>query len=103
MNIADKFASPLRQKVVGENLIFTTHKQPHAAEKMVKHLHGLPISTGRGVQGFDAYATIVVSCDNQTPCTLWTAAPSPQTGDAQHYDSFVANIAREYKSRFSNL
>ena len=99
VNIATKFAcSPLRQK--GEALDVTQHKQPHAAERMVSHLRGLPIRDTIEETGFDAYATIVVDCDNQGPVALWDALPAPQPGDRDHYDTFVRRISGSYSSRF---
>ena len=63
---------------------------------MVNHLRGLPIRDAADGFGFDAYATVVVDCDNQGPATLWTAPPSPQPGDKDHYDTFVNRIAAAY-------
>ena len=85
VNIATTFVSPLRQK--SPELHVSKHKQPHAAERMINHLRGLPIRDSTKKTGFDAYATIVVDCDNQGPVTLWTNPPAPQPGDADHYDT----------------
>jgi hypothetical protein len=98
VNIAPTFVSPLRQK--SKKLHVSRHKQPHAAERMIKHLRGLPIRNTIDQTGFDAYATIVVDCDNQGPTTLWTAPPAPQPGEPDHYDSFLRRIAEAYRSRF---
>jgi hypothetical protein len=94
VNIATTFVSPLRQ--ASKRLYLSKHKQPHAAERMVNHLRGLPIRDTADGFGFDAYATIVVDCDNQGPATLWTDPPSPQPGDRDHYDTFVQRIAAAY-------
>jgi hypothetical protein len=98
VNIAATFVSPLRQK--SKKLHVSNHKQPHAAERMVNNLRGLPIRDALEQSGFDAYATIVVDCDNQGPATLWTEPPAPQAGERDHYDSFVARIAEAYTRRF---
>jgi hypothetical protein len=98
VNIAQTFVSPLRQK--SRKLHVSTHKQPHAAARMVIHLRGLPIRDGIDGVGFDAYSTIVVDCDNQGPASLWTEAPSPELGDRDHYDTFIARIADAYSTRF---
>jgi len=98
VNIAATFVSPLRQK--GGELNVSKHKQPHAAEKMVNHLRGLPIRDAVDGIGFDAYATIVVDCDNQGPVSLWTRPPAPQSGDRDHYITFVTRIAQAYSARF---
>jgi hypothetical protein len=84
INIADSFVSPLRQSA-NPPLVVTHHKQPTAASNMVHHLRGLPIRDAAGHVGFDAYATIVIDCDNQTDAKLWTAPPAPQPGDRDHY------------------
>jgi hypothetical protein len=94
VNIAVTFVSPLRQK--GKQLYISKHKQPHAAERMVNHLRGLPIRDSADGVGFDAYATLVVDCDNQGPAALWTDSPAPQPGDRDHYDTFVKRIAEAY-------
>lgn len=101
VNIAKTFVSPLRQR--GGELHISKHKQPHAAERMVKHLRGLAIRDVVGAVGFDAYATIVVDCDNQGPATLWTDPPAPQPGERDHYDTFVARMASAYATRFKTL
>lgn len=102
VNIAGKFVSPLRQ-FKGQPLVWTQHKQPHAAQRMVEHLRGLPIRTGLGTAGFDAYTTVVIDCDNQGPATLWTAAPAPQPGERDHYETFLTAAVKAYEDRFSVL
>ena len=101
VNIADRFASPLRQTAGQRDLVFSRHNQPDDARKMVNHLRGLPIRDGVGGVGFDAYATIVLDCDNQGPAMFWTDLPAPQPGDADHYWTFVERIARFYNERFA--
>jgi hypothetical protein len=98
VNIASSFVSPLRQK--GRELHVSKHKQPHAAERMINHLRGLPIRDTTDGTGFDAYATIVVDCDNQGPVSLWKAPPAPQPADRDHYVTFVTRIAQAYSARF---
>jgi hypothetical protein len=102
VNIAHQFLSPLRQRF-GQPLEWTKHKQPRAAERMVNHLRGLPIRDALLGVGFDAYTTVVLSCDNQGPAALWTAAPAPQPGDRDHYATFIDRIARAYAERFAGL
>jgi hypothetical protein len=98
VNIAKTFVSPLRQK--GGELHVSQHKQPHAAQKMVNHLRGLPIRDAVDGIGFDAFATIVVDCDNQGPAFLWTDPPAPQAGERDHYDTFIRRLADAYATRF---
>ncbi len=101
VNIASTFVSPLRQR--GGQLHVSEHKQPHAAQRMVNHLRGLPIRDSVDGIGFDAYATIVVDCDNQGPVSLWTDPPAPQPSDRDHYPAFVTRIAEAYSRRFGRL
>ncbi len=100
VNIAARFVSPLRQH--SKKLHISEHKQPRAAERMVNHLRGLPIRDSLEATGFDAYTTVVVECDNQGRASLWTAPPSPQPGDADHYVTFVNRIAQAYSNRFGS-
>jgi len=102
VNIADRFVSPLRQ-TTGEGLHYTNHKQPHAAERMVEHLRGLPIREKVGEVGFDAYCTIVIGCDNIEAANLCETSPAPQPGDRDHYEIFLERLSRFYTERFSNI
>jgi hypothetical protein len=98
VNIAATFVSPLRQK--GLELHVSHHKQPKAAERMVHHLRGLPIRDGTDGIGFDAFASVVIDCDNQGPAKLWNKPPAPQPGEADDYGTFLARISRAYAERF---
>ena len=100
VNIAKTFVSPLRQK--SKKLHVSKHKQPHAAERMVNHLRGLPIRDTVDGFGFDGYATIVVDCDNQVPTSLLTEPPAPQPCDRDNYDTFIAQLSAAYVSRFGS-
>jgi hypothetical protein len=98
VNIASTFVSPLRQR--SKKLYVSQHKQPQAAERMVQHLRGLPIRKSADETGFDAYATVVIDCDNQGPAVLWTKPPAPQLGEGDHYDTFINKIAAAFAERF---
>ena len=102
VNIAPSFVSPLRQET-SERLYISPHNQPRVAQRMIEHLRGLPIREQVGAIGFDAYCSLVVECDNQSDCTLCTAPPAPQSGDRDHYDTFMDRIARFYTERFFSL
>ena len=102
VNIAPSFVSPLRQ-TTADRLFSSQHNQPLVARRMIEHLRGLPIRQQIGDVGFDAYCSLVVACDNQSDCTLWIAPPAPQSGDKDHYDTFIDRIARFYTERFSSL
>lgn len=99
VNIAETFVSPLRQSA-RTPLVISRHKQPEAAARMVQHLRGLPLREAVGQVGFDAYATVVIDCDNQSVARLWTALPAPQAGDPDHYETFLERLCRFYSDRF---
>jgi len=101
VNISGTFISPLRQKVRRRPYV-SAHKQPEAAGAMVEHLRGLPIRETVGQVGFDAYATVVLSCSNRAdePVILWTDPPAPQPGDTDHYETFLVRVSRFYSQLF---
>lgn len=100
VNIAESFVSPLRQRP-STPLQVTPHRQPHVTEAMVNHLRGLARRSDSESPGFDAYCTVVISCDNQRTARLWTAPPAPQTGDQDHYDTFILEIVNAFERRFA--
>jgi hypothetical protein len=97
VNIATTFVSPTRQK--GKKLIVTKHRQPADAQQMIEHLRGLSIRAGGIGEGFDAYATIVVDCDNQKMASLWTDPPAPQPGERDHSRTFLDRLSRACEDR----
>jgi hypothetical protein len=101
VNICSTFIFPLRQKVRRRTHV-SPHKQPEAARAMVEHLRGLPIRDAEGQVGFDAYATVVLSCSNRAdePVTLWTDPPAPQSGDPDHYETLLERVSGFYSERF---
>lgn len=101
VNIASTFVSPLRQ--TSTKLKVTNHKQPKAAEKMIKHLRGLPIRDQLDAIGFDAYATIVVNCDNQKPATLHIDPPAPQPVDRDEYGTFLLRLSTACAKRLESI
>ena len=102
LNIAERFASPLRQ-TADDPLHFSKHRQPDVAASMVNHLRGLQIREKPGEIGFDAFATIVIDCDNVGTSRLHTEPPAPQMGDGDHYTTFLARMSSAYATRFSGL
>lgn len=99
-NMADRFLSPLRQKVKGK-LDWTKHRQPDVTQQVVQHLRGLVMRDSVSGVGFDAFCTFCVACDNQNAASNYTDPPCPQPGDADHYDTFISRIASFYEQRFS--
>lgn len=102
VNIADKFASQLRQKS-RKKVFYLLHRQPGVTASMIEHLRGLPIRDAVGQQGFDAYCTFVVNTDNISSASLWTEPPAPQPGDKDHYQTAVSRITRFYSERFGSI
>lgn len=100
VNIADQFVSPLRQESDGP-VSYTRHRQPEVAESMVRHLRGLKLRAGAGEVGFDAFAIIVVDCNNIGACKLHSGPPAPQPGDPDHYVTFLQRIGAAYAARHS--
>jgi len=103
LNAASKYASPTRQTSGDGPLVWTQHRQPGVTQSMVKHLRGLLVRERPGEVGFDAFATIVIDCDNVGLCTLHTASPAPQPGDRDHYQTFLSRIIAAYTARFAEL
>lgn len=100
VNIARTFASPLRQTSGDGPLVVTAHRQPIVAASMIKHLRGLKTREKVDEVGFDAFATVVIDCDNVGTCRLHTDAPAPQPGDSDHYETFIQRISRAYSERY---
>jgi hypothetical protein len=99
VNIADRFVSPLRQRSPTD-LHWSRHRQPDVTASMIRHLRGLPIRDRVGLVGFDAFAQVVIECDNQRGARLWTDPPAPQPGDRDYYDTFLARLSAFYIERF---
>lgn len=102
VNASASFVSPLRQ-TSPSTLYVSEHRQPYVTESMVNHLRGLAIRDQVGQVGFDAYATIVIDCDNRTYCRLVTSPPAPDGAAGDSYETFVRRIAAFYEDRFGTL
>jgi hypothetical protein len=100
VNIARQYASPTRQTSSEGPIIFSKHKQPDAARNMIEHLKGLIMRSEGTEIGFDAFATIVIDCDNTSECKLHTELPAPLVGERHHYQNFISDLAAAYASRF---
>jgi hypothetical protein len=100
VNVAERYASPTRQLSGEAPLVFTQHRQPFVTESMVNHLKGLIMREKPGEVGFDAFAVIVVDCDNVGECRLHLDPPAPQPGDPHHYSTFLTKIIAAFEERF---
>lgn len=101
VNAAKTFVSPLRQ-TTSTTLHVSEHRQPYVAESMVNHLRGLAIRDEVGQVGFDAYATIMIDCDNRTRCELVTDSPAPGLHERDSYANYLARVVRFYEERFGH-
>ena len=102
VNLADRYASPTRQVSGDGPLVVTRHRQPDVAARMINHLRGLQIRDDDAGIGFDAFATIVIDCDNTSACRLHTDPPAPQPGDADHYATFIERVSAAYAARYGS-
>jgi len=100
VNIAGTFASPLRQTSGEGPLVFTPHRQPVVSASMIEHLRGLKRREGVEDVGIDAFATVVIDCDNVETCGLHADPPAPQPGESDHYETFIHQIGRAYTERY---
>lgn len=100
LNASHTYASPTRQTASTGPLVVTKHRQPDVTDAMVRHLRGLQIREAVNGIGFDAFAIIVIDCDNVGGCSLVTSAPAPQPGDPLHYETFITRISRAYADRY---
>lgn len=100
VNIASVYASPTRQTSRRGPPVMTKHRQPDVTKQMVDHLRGLKVRDTQDGVGFDAFAQVVLDCDNIGACRLHTDPPAPQPGDRDHYDSFIQRISKAYEERF---
>jgi len=107
VNASTTFISPLRAPFhidAARPAPVTKHKQPQAAVSVIEKIEQLPRRAQPGVPGFDAVGLATIACANDgTPVRLISGAPSPQIGDAFHYDSFIERIETIYAARFSGI
>ncbi|MFH8587380.1 hypothetical protein ACSHWO_14610 [Streptomyces sp. HUAS TT3] len=101
VNAAEEFYSPTNLNKPGPN----KHKQPHAMERAVAQVAGLPRRSHHTSQGFDGLGIVAVDMNNDgtSPCTLVSTSPAPAPDDVLHYDSMIQRMAHEYDSRFSMI
>ena len=43
---------------------------------------------------------IVIDCDNVGACTLHSGPPAPETGEPDHYATFIKRLSRAYTDRY---
>ena len=96
VNASPNFQSPLRPGV-------TVHHDVHTlVAHCLREMRNVSMRTGRGDNGLDAKAPIIISMDNVAWSTTsyQTAAPAPTVGDPMHYDAFIQRLCGEYRARF---
>ena len=80
------------------------HNQPKDAASVVQKLRELPRRSRDGEEGYDAFAILVVDCENDgTPVTLVTEPPAPQSGDVDHYEMAVHRLVQLYEQKYRNI
>jgi len=103
VNFAESFVSPGRQHP-GAPVNYSRHKQPVAAESVIRKVRELPRRTSPGSDGFDAVGIIGVDLANDgSPVRAISEAPAPQQGDGDTYQEMIARVASLYEYRFSML
>src|SRR4051794_3233592 len=95
INIAKNFISATRQRR-DLPVEITQHQQPEAAGSMVAHLRRLPVRSEMDRVGLEAYCTFVVDVDNRKNTNLHLDLPAPQSGDIDHYETFLNRICHFY-------
>ena len=106
VNIAERFVSPIKNpKTMAKAIVWNRHRQPEAAQSVIKMIADIPRRTKLGDTGYDALAIVVVEClnDDITPVELVEDSPAPTSGSAFHYSSMIERIAHIYTTRFRDL
>lgn len=103
INLADRFVSPGKNRDgVLPPLNWNFHRQPDAAEAVVRAISEIPRRTRLGDTGYDAMSIIVVEClnDGSSPVRLVADAPAPPPDTPFAYGSFIERLGHLYASRF---
>jgi hypothetical protein len=103
INVSDSFISPDMNKehLAASDPYVNRHRQPGDAAKVLLTVTNLPRRSDTASVGFDALAALLIDCKNDgSPVSIFSKPPSPQPGDALHYDECVRRICSTYASRF---
>jgi hypothetical protein len=106
VNVAERFISPTRNpKPLTKPIIWNQHRQPEAAQDVVRMIADIPRRTKLGDTGYDALAIVVVRClnDDITPIELVENAPAPKPGSSFHYSAMIERLSHIYATRFQDL
>ncbi len=106
INVADSFVSPLRNpwSIGTHPTVINAHNQPKDAAGAIAKISQLPRRSSTGERGFDAVGAVVIDCKNDGSLVRLVASqPSPQKGEAFHYDSFIERIDTIYAARFGGI
>lgn len=99
VNTSDRFVSPGRNgyDATRTDVITSTHRQPHDADRVVSMLEGLPIRTS-DKQGFDALGMVFVDCSNDDrPMSL------PQFGPPElEYGGLIRRVSALCEARLAS-
>lgn len=103
INAASTFLSPGRndRDLSKQPPVVSTHNQPKDAASVVEKLRELPRRAKDGEEGYDAFAILLVNCQNDgSPVTYVTAPPAPQSGDVYHYEMAVHRLSQLYEQKY---
>ncbi len=109
VNAAERFvSSDLHRRRITDDapVSYSTHSQPHAAQRTVATLREIRRrpGPGSGRAGFDAMGIMLVDMVNDgTPVTLVTTAPAPRRDSSDHYDQMISRAAHLYDSAFAHV
>lgn len=106
INIAARFISPARNpKPFSKPVVWNYHKQPDAAERVIKMIADIPRRSKPGEVGYDAMTIVLIEClnDDVTPVYLKTEPPAPELNTTFHYGSFIERLSSLYINRFKYL
>src|SRR5205814_644052 len=96
INMSQQFKSPLMRGQV------TEHRQPSDAERVIEKIKELPRRSSPSEIGFDALSIVIVDClnDGETPVSLITTPPAPQSDDIFNYGRSIQRLAHLYEVRY---
>lgn len=101
VNTATEFYSPTVRGNQNGPVEKTTHKQPEAAERVIRTVERLPRRSSTAEHGFDALAVLAVDCRNDgAPVTVLANPPAPEPGSSFHYETLINRVCHTYQSRF---
>jgi len=106
INASRTFISPDRNKHDLSMLpaVVTIHRQPEQAARAIARLEKVPVRSGPGQNGYDAFGIVVLDLSNDgTPVTVVRHEPAPEPEDQFFYDQMIRRLSKRYEKSFSDL